>query len=245
MNWDIFFRNLNFSLFDFVQLVRKFNFLSFGKISCWHLMSDSFFFSDKFLEVHFFNFISFGRFLSRSVDDINLSSVLIDFIFNIINVFIKVIFVIIENYETSFGKVNVMLLSFDLISECFWTIFVVVFFLLSEFFELLNFLLKLINFFIKPGLIRFDFRLFRHLWDFSIVTNFPLIILEPMLVLIPLFLILISWFTIIVIVIVVVLIPFILICSFFSRLLLLLIFCCCVRVSCSGFLLILYFGHFL
>lgn len=245
MNWDIFFRNLNFSLFDFVQLVRKFNFLSFGKISCWHLMSDSFFFSDKFLEVHFFNFISFGRFLSRSVDDINLSSVLIDFIFNIINVFIKVIFVIIENYETSFGKVNVMFLSFDLISECFWTIFVVVFFLLSEFFELLNFLLKLINFFIKPGLIRFDFRLFRHLWDFSIVTNFPLIILEPMLVLIPLFLILISWFTIIVIVIVVVLIPFILICSFFSRLLLLLIFCCCVRVSCSGFLLILYFGHFL
>lgn len=245
MNWDIFFRNLNFSLFDFVQLVRKFNFLSFGKISCWHLMSDSFFFSDKFLEVHFFNFISFGRFLSRSVDDINLSSVLIDFIFNIINVFIKVIFVIIENYETSFGKVNVMLLSFDLISECFWTIFVVVFFLLSEFFELLNFLLKLINLFIKPGLIRFDFRLFWHLWDFSIVTNFPLIILEPMLVLIPLFLILISWFTIIVIIIVVVLIPFILICSFFSRLLLLLIFCCCVRVSCSGFLLILYFGHFL
>ena len=245
MNWDIFFRNLNFSLFDFVQLVRKFNFLSFGKISCWHLMSDSFFFSDKFLEVHFFNFISFGRFLSRSVDDINLSSVLIDFIFNIINVFIKVIFVIIENYETSFSKVNVMLLSFDLISECFWTIFVVVFFLLSEFFELLDFLLKLINLFIKPGLIRFDFRLFWHLWDFSIVTNFPLIILKPMFVLIPLFLILISWFTIIiVIIIVVVLIPFVLICSFFSRLLLLLIFCCSVGGG-GGFLLILYFGHFL
>lgn len=243
MNWDIFFWNLNFSLFDFVQLVRKFNFLSFRKISCWYFMSNSFFFSNKFLEVHFFNFISFGRFLSWSVDDINLSSVLIDFIFNIINVFIKVIFVIIENYETSFGKVNVMLLSFDLISECFWTIFVVVFFLLSEFFELLNFLLKLINLFIKLGLIRFDFRLFWHLWDFSIVTNFPLIILEPMLVLIPLFLILISWFTIIVIVIVVVLIPFILICSFFSRLLLLLIFCRCV--GGGGFLLILYFGHFL
>jgi len=82
-------------------------------------MSNSFFFPYKFLEVHLLNFISFGRFLSRSVDDINLSSVLIDFILNIINVFIKVIFVIIENYETSFSKVNVMLLSFDLISECF------------------------------------------------------------------------------------------------------------------------------
>jgi len=178
-------------------------------------MSDSFFLSDKFLEVHFLNFIGFGRFLSWSVDDINFSSVLIDFIFNIINVFIKVIFVIIEYNETSLGKFNVMFLSFNLISEGFRAIFVVIFFLLSEFFEFFNFDLKLINFFIEFDLIRFDFRFIWHLRYFSIIANFSLIIIKTMLILIPLLSILIFRFVSIVAVIIVLLISFVLVLSFF------------------------------
>lgn len=83
-----------------------------------------------------------------------------------------------------------------MISEYFTTIFVIIFFLSSLSFQLINFVLKLFNFCIVFGIVRFQFKLLRHLWNLSIVSNFILIIIKTVLIFVSVIPVLISWFTI-------------------------------------------------
>lgn len=122
-------------------------------------------------------------------------------IFDLLKILFNSFLIVIKNDKARFGQIDIFLLFINLICKLLAAIFVGMFLFSSEPFEFSLFLSQIFYLFGVFGLVWLLFWLFRHFWNFSIVTNFRFIVVKAKSVLEATFFVLVSGFSVVVIIV--------------------------------------------